>query len=69
MTGFGQGTDRPCVDFASANLVISERTRQLALKICIFFDFALPDDNDLPAHFLKGLDIPAVAFDVPQELG
>jgi hypothetical protein len=37
----------------------------LALKICASFDFALPDDNNLPAHFLKVLDIPAAAFDVP----
>ncbi|WP_341466332.1 hypothetical protein [Pseudomonas viridiflava] len=36
-------------------------------KICASFDFALPGDNNLPAHFLKGLDIPLVAFDVALE--
>jgi hypothetical protein len=41
----------------------------LALKIRISFGFALPDDNYLQAYFLKSIDVPAVAFDVPLELG
>ncbi len=57
-----------CVHVASASLVISECARQSVLKIFASFDFALPDDNNLPAHFLKGLDISTVTFYVPHEL-